>query len=163
VRTEEFRNHGPRAPTTWVLVDGRDNIPNSALEAGKDKDGHSMYIARVYYEDSIQIGKASPAFREGAAISYGGRVIEFNKFEILIGDPRAVQWVRYSSRLDIQRLGAKPLDGGRRTNGSSIYIARVRYDNGVHTAKLGENNPGAHLGFNGTEVVVDDYEVLCLN
>jgi len=121
----------------------------------------SMYLfVRMF---GLEIGKASPAFRDGAAISYGGRVIEFNKFEILIGDPRAVQWVRYSFRLDIQRLGAKPLDGGRRTNGSSIYIARVRYDNGVHTAKLGENNPGAHLGFNGTEVVVDDYEVLCLN
>ena len=53
VRTEEFRNHGPRAPTTWVLVDGRDKIPKSAIEAGKDKDGHPMYFARVYYEDSI--------------------------------------------------------------------------------------------------------------
>lgn len=53
-RTEEFRNHGPRAPTTWVLVDGRDKIPNSALEAGRDKDGHPIYIARAYYEDSIR-------------------------------------------------------------------------------------------------------------
>jgi hypothetical protein len=53
VRTEEFLNHGPRAPTTWVLVDGRDNIPTSAIEAGKDKDGHPMYFARVYHEDSI--------------------------------------------------------------------------------------------------------------
>lgn len=53
-RTEEFRNHGPRAPVTWVLVDGRDKIPNSALEAGKDKDGHTIYVARAYYEDSIR-------------------------------------------------------------------------------------------------------------
>jgi hypothetical protein len=53
VRTEEFHNHGPRAPTTWVLVDGRDKIPKSAIEAGKDKDGHPIYFARVYYEDSI--------------------------------------------------------------------------------------------------------------
>lgn len=53
VRTEEFRNHGPRAPMTWVLVDGRDKIPKSAIEAGKDKDDHPIYFARVYYEDSI--------------------------------------------------------------------------------------------------------------
>ncbi len=53
VRTEEFRNHGPRTPTTWVLVDERDKIPKSAIEAGRDKDGHPMYFARVYYEDSI--------------------------------------------------------------------------------------------------------------
>ena len=53
VRTQEFRNHGPYAPTTWVLVDGRDNIPNSAIEAGKDKDGHPIFIARVYHEDTL--------------------------------------------------------------------------------------------------------------
>jgi len=47
VRTEEFRNHGPRAPTIWVLVDGRDKIPKSAIEAGKDKNGHPVYFARV--------------------------------------------------------------------------------------------------------------------
>ena len=54
VRTEEFRNHGPCAPTTWVLVDGRDNIPSSAIEAGKDKDGHPIFVARAYHEDSIR-------------------------------------------------------------------------------------------------------------
>ena len=54
VRTEEFRNHGPRAPMTWVLVDGRDKFPQSAIEAGKDKDGHPIYIARAYYEDGIR-------------------------------------------------------------------------------------------------------------
>ncbi len=96
VRTEEFRNHGPRSPTTWVLVEGRDKIPNSALEAGKDKDGNPIYIARAYFEDSLrkfgrlelsrsilmfclEIGKASRVFKEGAAIGYGGRVIEVNK------------------------------------------------------------------------------------
>ena len=93
VRTEEFRNHGPRAPTTWVLVDGRDKIPKSAIEAGKDKDDHPIYFARVYYEDSIgtssrltafpclrfnallEIGKSSPLFKEGSAVGYYNRVI----------------------------------------------------------------------------------------
>jgi hypothetical protein len=162
-RTEEFRNHGPRAPTTWVLVDGRDKIPNSAIEAGKDKDGHPIYIARAYYEDSIQIGKASPVFKEGAAIGYAGRVVELNKFEVLIGDPRAVQWVRYRSLLNIQQLGATPVEGGREANGAKQYIARVSYNGGVHTAKCAEHLPGAHLAFSGTEVIVNDYEVLCLN
>ena len=53
-RTEEFRNHGPRAATTWVLVDGRDKIPNSALEAGRDRDNNPIYIARAFYENSIR-------------------------------------------------------------------------------------------------------------
>ena len=43
-----------RAPTTWVLVNGRDKIPKSAIEAGTDKEGHPNYITRAYYEDSMR-------------------------------------------------------------------------------------------------------------
>jgi hypothetical protein len=162
-RTEEFRNHGPRGDTgtTWVLVEGRDKIPRSAIEAGRDKDNNPIYIARAYYEDSLQIGKASPVFKEGSAIGYAGRVIELNKFEILIGDPQAIRWVSYSYQLDLERLGATPVQGGKEANGTPIYIARVKYNDGVHTAKVGEHLPGAHLAFGGSEVIVDDYEVLC--
>ncbi len=39
---------------TWVPVDGRDKIPSSAIEAGKDKDGHPIYIARAYYNGGIR-------------------------------------------------------------------------------------------------------------
>ena len=53
-RTEEFRNHGLRGPMSWVLVEGRDKIPRSALQAGKDKDGNPIYIARAYLEDSLR-------------------------------------------------------------------------------------------------------------
>ena len=53
-RTEEFRNHGPRDVTSWVLVEGRNKIPRSALQAGKDKDGNPIYIARAYFEDTIR-------------------------------------------------------------------------------------------------------------
>jgi len=102
-----------------------------------------------------------------------------------------VQWLPYRSQLDVQQLGAKPVDGGREANGALLYIARVRYNNGVHTAKIGEHLPGAHLAFSGSEIIINvrtkssttrsvfsparrvltdtlaalrqDYEVLCLN
>ncbi|KAI0277392.1 hypothetical protein BGY98DRAFT_1187206 [Russula aff. rugulosa BPL654] len=164
VRTEEFRNHGPRAPTTWVLVDGRDNIPKSAIEAGKDKDGHPMYFARVYYEDSIEIGKASPLFKEGSAVGYYNRVIEFNKFEVLIGDPRAIRWVACRKKLNVQELNATPVEGGTiAKDGGPLYLTRVRYGGGVHAAKVAEQFMGSILAFGGKEVLIDDYEVLCLN
>ncbi|KAF8482951.1 hypothetical protein DFH94DRAFT_843948 [Russula ochroleuca] len=162
-RTQEVRNHGPRAPTTWVLVEGREKIPPSAIEAGRDKDNHPIYIARAYFEDSLQIGKASQVFKEGAAIGYGGRVVELNKFEVLIGDPKGIRWVSYSYQLDLQRLGATPVEGGKEANGTPLYIARVKYSGGVHTAKVGTHLPAAQLAFSGTEVSVEDYEVLCLN
>src|SRR6267142_2244121 len=35
------------------------------------------------------------------------------------------------------------------------HVARVQYNGGVHTAKIGEHLPAAHLAFSGTEVLVD--------
>ncbi|KAI0305667.1 hypothetical protein B0F90DRAFT_1924052 [Multifurca ochricompacta] len=160
-RTEEFRRHGPRAPTTWVLVEGRENIPRSAIEAGRDKDKNPIYIARAYHEDGLQVGKAASVFKQGSVIGYAGRVVELDKFEVLVGDDRAIQWVRFSYQLNLQQLGARPVEGGKEASGAILYIARVGYNGGVHTAKIGEHLPAAHLAFNGTEVLIDDYEVLC--
>ncbi len=96
--TEEFRNHGPRAPATWVLVEGRDNIPSSAFVAGNDKDGNKIYVARAYFEHGLrtfyqpyffhplihclpclEIGKASANFKQGSAIGYAGKVVEVTR------------------------------------------------------------------------------------
>jgi len=162
-RTEGYSGRGSCGPPTWVLVDGRENIPESAIVAGRDRDNHPIYIARAYQGDSLQIGKASPAFREGAAIGYAGKVVELRKFEVLVGDDRAIRWVSFSYQLNLEELQAKPVEGGKESNGAPLYVARVQYNGGVHTAKIGEHLPAAHLAFSGTEVLVDDYEVLCYN
>jgi Protein of unknown function (DUF3421) len=47
------------------------------------------------------------------------------------------------------------VEGGKEANGAPLYIARVQYSGGVHTAKIGEHLPAAHLAFSGTEVLVD--------
>jgi hypothetical protein len=95
-RTEEHRSHGPRSPTTWVLVEDRERIPSSAIEVGRDRDDNPIYVSRCYYEGGLrtfnlsimlyfpidapllylEIGKASRAFKEGSVIGYGGRTIE---------------------------------------------------------------------------------------
>ena len=72
-----------------------------------------------------------------------------------MGDSRAIQWVATSNELNVQELYAKPVEGGREANGSQLYIARVRYDGGVHAAKVGENLLRARLAFNGKEVIID--------
>jgi len=54
------------------------------------------------------------------------------------------------------------VEGGKEANGAEIYVARVRYNEGVHTAKVGEHLPAAQLAFSGEEVSINDYEVLCL-
>ena len=49
------------------------------------------------------------------------------------------------------------MDGGWDStfNDAALYIARVRYNDGVHTAKIGGRLSGAHLAFSGTEVNID--------
>jgi hypothetical protein len=47
------------------------------------------------------------------------------------------------------------VEGGKEANGAPLYIARVQYSGGVHTAKIGEHLPAAHLAFSSTEVLVD--------
>jgi len=150
-------------PPTWVEVEGRDNIPENAIEAGKDRDNHPIYIARARYQNSLQVGKACSVFREGAAIGYGGRVVELSQFEVLVGDPRTIRWVGCSYQLNLEELKAKPVEGGREANGAALYVARVQYNGGTHTAKCGEHLPAAHLAFSGSEIQVEDYEVLCYN
>jgi len=125
------------------------------LTAGADRDRSR--------ETCADAGEITFVFREGAVIGYGGRVIELSQFEVLVGDPRAIRWVRCSYQLNIQELKARPVEGGREANGAALYVARVQYNDGTHTAKCGEHLPAAHLAFKGSEVQVEDYEVLCYN
>jgi hypothetical protein len=81
--------------------------------------------------------------------------IQLNRFEVLLGDTRAIRWVSFEGQLDLQQLGARPVEGGREANGAPLYIGRVRYHNGTHVAKIGEHLPAAHLAFGGTEVLIE--------
>lgn len=67
-------------------------------------------------------------------------------------------------------------------DGAPLYITRVRYEGGVHTATAGEHFIGSPLAFDGKQVLINvsyrlmvlsarsvltlclqNYEVLCLN
>jgi hypothetical protein len=61
-KTEEIRRHGPRAPATWVLVEGRDNIPPSAFVVGNDKDNNPVFVARAYVEHGLRTFYRSYSF-----------------------------------------------------------------------------------------------------
>lgn len=94
-----------------------------------------------------------------------------------------MRWVACTKKLNVQKLNATPVEGGTISeNGAPLYITRVRYDGGVHAAKVAEQFMGSILAFGGKEVVIDvsyrlmvwsarnvltlclqNYEVLCLN
>jgi hypothetical protein len=52
---EGYSGRDSCGPPTWVLVDGRENIPDSAIVAGRDRDNHPIYIARAHQGDSLRM------------------------------------------------------------------------------------------------------------
>lgn len=101
------------------------------------------------------VGKASSVFKKGAVIGFkkdeihvGGLstlpihvlepVLQFDKYEILVGDSRAVKWVPCSGQFNLEALRARPVEGGREPDGTPIYIAQAPYRGAVHPGKACE-------------------------
>ncbi|KAI0067170.1 hypothetical protein BV25DRAFT_1911842 [Artomyces pyxidatus] len=159
-RTNVFREQGPQGPTTWVLTQGH-TIPAGALIGGTDAHGNPIYIARAFIEGGLQIGKASPTFKKGAAIGFQCEMIELPTYEILLGDANAVHWVPASGPFSPGAL--RPVEGGQDDKNVPLYISQAEYHGGVHPGKCSPNLGGAWIAFGGEEHEVKEYRVLCYN
>ncbi|KAK0225714.1 carbohydrate-binding module family 12 protein [Armillaria fumosa] len=158
-RTEQYRHNGPRGPAEWILNQGK-NIPHNAIVVGREHDW-TLYICRAFYEGGIQIGKASDVFKKGAVIGYDNEEIHLDTYEILVGDMRGLRWVDASGRLDISSLGARPVEGGRESDGTALYIAEAPHKGAVHPGKASAKLDGAVIPYDNHEKTVHNYRVLC--
>jgi len=157
-RTATFNSRGPQGPTTWILTQGT-NIPQGAIEGGREKGGDVLYIARAYYEGGLHLGKAGRHFRKGAVIGYGGKEVEVDTFEVLLGDPRAVKWVAVNSNeFQVNRL----VEGGKEKDGTPLQIAQAYYKGGTHPGKYNKGFGGACIAYGGKEEIVQQFQVLIL-
>lgn len=160
-RTEKFYRNGPTTPTTWLLVQGK-NFPRDMIPGGEE-NGEPLYICRAFHDGSIQPGKASMNANKGAVIGYGHDEIHLDTYEVLVGDARAVHWVEAHGRLNLNELGARPVEGGHEADGTPLYIAQAHVNNGVHPGKCSEKLSHAFIPYNGSEKEVSNYRVLCYN
>jgi len=159
-RTLQFRRGTYNAPVAWILNEGKD-IPSDAVEGGHEHN-QPLYICRAYQDGGLMIGKASSVFQKGAVIGYKREEIHLSKYEILVGDSRAVRWVNVSGTLNISSLGYTPVEGGREPGGSPIYVAQAPYHGAVHPGKASETyGDGAFIPYGSTEKKVKEYAVLC--
>lgn len=115
------------------------------------------------------IGKACSVFKKGAVIGYKKEEIhvrfhhcyktslthtalQLDKYEILVGDSRAVKWVPCSGQVNVQALRATPVEGGREPDGSIQYIAQAPYNNAVHPGKACEGfGDGCFIPYDSSE------------
>ncbi|EAU91343.1 hypothetical protein CC1G_07378 [Coprinopsis cinerea okayama7 len=158
-RTMAVRSGQSSDPVNWVLGDGK-NIPFNAIPGGKENNS-VLYISRGFHKGSTTPGKASAALKTGAVIGYAHDEVDLAQYEILVGDSRAVRWIPAAGKLNIQALGARPVQGGVDTDGTPLFVVRANIKGGVHPGKASEKLKGAFIPYGGGEEEVQNYEVLC--
>ncbi|KAH9840007.1 uncharacterized protein C8Q71DRAFT_745408 [Rhodofomes roseus] len=93
--TADFQQKGSLTPFAWVYVEGH-NIPSSAVVAG-DERGKPLYVARTFFEGTLQIGKAGHHLRLGASIPLKGREVDVAAYEILVAAQTPSRWIYQAS------------------------------------------------------------------
>ncbi|KAL4073844.1 hypothetical protein J3A83DRAFT_4231840 [Scleroderma citrinum] len=150
-RTQQFRNGQYPGPVAWILNQGKD-MPRDAIQVGEER-GERLFTCRTYHEGGLMLGKACCVFKKGAVIGYRRKEIHYDRYEILVGDSRAVKWVPVHGRLNLRNLGARPVEGGREPNtGEPQYICQAPYHGAVHPGKVCESfEDGCFIPYDGTE------------
>ena len=81
---------------------------------------------------------------------------------MLIGNFQAIRWVRSSGQLHLERLGARPVEGGRDSNGEPLFVARAEYKEGLHPGKAAAHLGGAFICYGDDEKSVHVSALLTL-
>jgi hypothetical protein len=59
----------------------------------------------------------------------------------------ALRWVPTSGKLNISSLGYRPVDGGRDTDGTTLYVVRAQHKGFYHPGKASERLKGTQCSF----------------
>ncbi|KAI1794981.1 hypothetical protein LXA43DRAFT_971022 [Ganoderma leucocontextum] len=155
-RTNDFWAGRAAGPVTWVLVDGK-NIPAEQAIVGGEEHGTPHYICRGWHE----IGKACSIFQKGGVIGYAHKEHHLAKYEVLVGDKRAVRWVDFRGRVELDKLPGRPVEGGREANGTPLFIAQASHSGAIVPGKCGPKLSGAFVPYGNDEKEHKDFRILC--
>jgi len=140
-------------------------VPPNSMLCGTDDDGGELYIARSIGQlPGLQLGKARPDGwgGNGCLISYAGKEVAVQTYQVLFmnGGGWGGNWVNASG-------GSIP-DGavalGCELDGTPLFAAKTNQGavgSGIQLGKVRHGFQGAYIPYNGNEVVVTDYWVLC--
>jgi len=155
-RMEKYNNERHHlGPVHWV-ESRNGQIPPDAIPAGHESNGETLYVARAWCEGGVHPGKIGRHLN-GAHICFAGQELEFERYEVLCGNPESVGWIGFEGQL--HAAGFKPIDGGREADGNFIFVIIADFEGGVHPGKYSEGFPHALIAFGGEEVPVRRYRV----
>ncbi len=133
-------------------------IPPGASPQGHEANGDRLWVARAQLSSNgrfagVHPGKVRPSFG-GANIPYAGREIQARCYDVWIGP---AHWIP-ASEGNIPRCA---IPAGKEANGEPLFVARVRFKNGVHIGKVRPGLSGANIPYGGKELSFKNYEVMC--
>jgi hypothetical protein len=158
-RRDYFNTHGSNEAVTWVLTH-KQLIPRGAILVGREQTWN-LYICRAFHDGGIQLGKASEGFQNGGVLGYKNKEVFVEEYEVLVGDMSRLHWVPSTGKLNVASLGYRPVEGGKDSNGTPLYVVEAPHKDAVHPGKASENLEGAYIAYGGKEVHIREYRVLC--
>ncbi|KAJ3038927.1 hypothetical protein HK097_002993 [Rhizophlyctis rosea] len=143
----------------WQVQYGDKPYPSNAIRGGQESDGQPLYIARTKHTDgTVQPGKAGPTTGGGCLYAWGGRELYSSVYEVLVGDQNSVKWVDVQGTP--QPNGWTPIEAGKDSDGSVLWIAKANYEGSQQIGKAGPALGEGLVGWGGQQRKVQQYQVL---
>lgn len=98
--------------------------------------------------------------KEGCHISYGGKEVSKQTYEILLGYENAIKWVDAQGECKVDEQGLKPVEGGREADGRPLWVAQAPVKESVVPGKCGKHLDGARVPYGNDEKEVKNYRVM---
>uniref|UniRef100_A0A182T8G4 DUF3421 domain-containing protein n=1 Tax=Anopheles maculatus TaxID=74869 RepID=A0A182T8G4_9DIPT len=151
--------YGTNVPTDfagcWQYCNINGPFPPNMVRAGVDCDGEVIYVGRAFHEGDMVPAKVIPT-KNVAFVCHGGEEVLKEDFEVLRYG--AFVW-EYSSNGTVPESAMKI---GQTTDGEPLYMGRAIYSGSQTPGKIHPSHGCCYLPFDGAEVSVTEYEVLCI-
>lgn len=147
---------------TWYSYDRNAPLPKNLVIAGKDIDGAPLYAGRAYH-----LGDLLPAkvflnhckFGTAAHVSYDDRELDKHNFELLLEIVDGMYVWRCAANGEVPN---RAMEVGYSVKGEILYLARGNHLGAVITGKVHPSHQCLFIPFDGSEIRLKEYEVLCL-
>uniref|UniRef100_A0A1L8DCM8 Uncharacterized protein n=1 Tax=Nyssomyia neivai TaxID=330878 RepID=A0A1L8DCM8_9DIPT len=140
----------------WQYIPSGGTFPlETAVRAGRDSDGSTIYVGRAFHEGDMLPAKVIPD-KFVAFVAFGGEEHPKEDYEIL----RTGDFVWEFAVNGEVPPGA--VEGGQTADGEKLYIGRCLHNGTQTPGKVQPSHECLYIPFDGEEVRVSSYEVLVI-
>ncbi|XP_052895734.1 natterin-4-like [Anopheles moucheti] len=138
----------------WQYCHINGPFPPNMVQAGVDSDGEMIFVGRATHKGDMLPAKVIPS-NNAAYVCYGGKEILKDNFEVLRYGAYVWEYASNGSVPD------KAMQIGQTRDGERLYMGRAIYRGAQTPGKVHPSHRCCYLPYDGAEVTVAAYEVLC--